>query len=112
MVRLWSMFDGDQFDGRRRRRCRLGGILAEKPVHPNRRLPCLMESHEHAFMMAGKLAELCRSFGVGLVCKSSFDKANFAVRQEYGFRVLTTSTQNCDQGCYAQLAVGEVDDQD
>ncbi|WP_457583005.1 3-deoxy-8-phosphooctulonate synthase [Ensifer canadensis] len=38
--------------------------------------PCQMESREHAFMMAGKLAELCKSLDIGLVYKSSFDKAN------------------------------------
>ena len=38
--------------------------------------PCQMESREHAFMMAGKLVELCKSLGLGLVYKSSFDKAN------------------------------------
>lgn len=35
-----------------------------------------MESREHAFMIAGELVELCRSLGLGLVYKSSFDKAN------------------------------------
>ncbi|MQV23667.1 3-deoxy-8-phosphooctulonate synthase [Sinorhizobium meliloti] len=38
--------------------------------------PCQMESREHAFMIAGELVELCRSLGLGLVYKSSFDKAN------------------------------------
>ncbi|MEJ6850531.1 3-deoxy-8-phosphooctulonate synthase [Sinorhizobium fredii] len=70
--------------------------------------PCQMESREHAFMMAGKLVELCRSLGLGLVYKSSFDKANrtslsgkrgiglekameiFAdLKREFGFPVLT-----------------------
>lgn len=70
--------------------------------------PCQMESREHAFMMAGRLAELCRSLGLGLVYKSSFDKANrtslsgkrgiglekameiFAdLKREFGFPVLT-----------------------
>ena len=38
--------------------------------------PCQMESREHAFMMAGKLKEICGRLGIGLVYKSSFDKAN------------------------------------
>ncbi|MGA1804368.1 3-deoxy-8-phosphooctulonate synthase [Rhizobium sp. HT1-10] len=70
--------------------------------------PCQMESRDHAFTMAGKLKELCASLGIGLVYKSSFDKANrtslsaqrglgleaaleiFAdLKKEYGFPVLT-----------------------
>jgi 2-dehydro-3-deoxyphosphooctonate aldolase (KDO 8-P synthase) len=38
--------------------------------------PCQMESREHAFMMAGRLKEICSRLGIGLVYKSSFDKAN------------------------------------
>jgi 2-dehydro-3-deoxyphosphooctonate aldolase (KDO 8-P synthase) len=38
--------------------------------------PCQMESREHAFMMAGRLKEICGRLGIGLVYKSSFDKAN------------------------------------
>ena len=38
--------------------------------------PCQMESRDHAFMMAGALKELCGELGIGLVYKSSFDKAN------------------------------------
>ncbi|KJF74511.1 3-deoxy-8-phosphooctulonate synthase [Agrobacterium arsenijevicii] len=70
--------------------------------------PCQMESREHAFMIAGVLKELCDSLGIGLVYKSSFDKANrtslsgkrgigldnameiFAdLKKEFGFPVLT-----------------------
>ncbi|ANK72220.1 MULTISPECIES: 3-deoxy-8-phosphooctulonate synthase [Ensifer] len=70
--------------------------------------PCQMESREHAFMMAGALSELCNKLGLGLVYKSSFDKANrtslsgkrgigldkameiFAdLKREFGFPVLT-----------------------
>ncbi|MBL0373896.1 3-deoxy-8-phosphooctulonate synthase [Rhizobium sp. KVB221] len=70
--------------------------------------PCQMESRDHAFMMAGKLVEMCDKLGIGLVYKSSFDKANrtslsaergiglekamevFAdLKKEYGFPVLT-----------------------
>ncbi|CAN7521393.1 3-deoxy-8-phosphooctulonate synthase [Pararhizobium sp. LjRoot238] len=70
--------------------------------------PCQMESRDHAFMIAGTMVELCKSLGIGLVYKSSFDKANrtsiagkrgiglekameiFAdLKGEYGFPVLT-----------------------
>ncbi|MCK3777741.1 3-deoxy-8-phosphooctulonate synthase [Ensifer sesbaniae] len=70
--------------------------------------PCQMESREHAFMIAGALSELCKKLGIGLVYKSSFDKANrtslsgkrgigldkameiFAdLKKEFGFPVLT-----------------------
>ncbi|MBY2916225.1 MULTISPECIES: 3-deoxy-8-phosphooctulonate synthase [Rhizobium] len=70
--------------------------------------PCQMESRDHAFMVAGTLKELCGKLGIGLVYKSSFDKANrtslsaergigiekgmevFAdLKKEFGFPVLT-----------------------
>jgi len=70
--------------------------------------PCQMESREHAFMMAGSIKEICDKLGIGLVYKSSFDKANrtslkagrgigiekgleiFAdLKKEFGFPVLT-----------------------
>ena len=38
--------------------------------------PCQMESRDHAFMMAGALKEMAAKLGIGLVYKSSFDKAN------------------------------------
>ena len=38
--------------------------------------PCQMESRQHAFDMAGALKELCGRLGIGLVYKSSYDKAN------------------------------------
>jgi 2-dehydro-3-deoxyphosphooctonate aldolase (KDO 8-P synthase) len=38
--------------------------------------PCQMESRQHAFDMAGPLVEMARSLGIGLVYKSSYDKAN------------------------------------
>ncbi|MFC0283440.1 3-deoxy-8-phosphooctulonate synthase [Camelimonas abortus] len=38
--------------------------------------PCQMESREHALMMAGELAAMAERLGVGLVFKTSFDKAN------------------------------------
>jgi 2-dehydro-3-deoxyphosphooctonate aldolase (KDO 8-P synthase) len=38
--------------------------------------PCQMESRAHALETAGALKEICRRLGLGLVYKSSFDKAN------------------------------------
>ena len=38
--------------------------------------PCAMESRQHSFDMAGALIEICRELEIGLVYKSSFDKAN------------------------------------
>ena len=38
--------------------------------------PCQLESRGHAFDMAGALKEICEKAGVGLVYKTSFDKAN------------------------------------
>lgn len=38
--------------------------------------PCQMESRDHAFMMAESLQQICKKLGLGLVYKSSFDKAN------------------------------------
>ena len=38
--------------------------------------PCQMESRQHALEMAGALKEICARLGLGLVYKSSFDKAN------------------------------------
>lgn len=38
--------------------------------------PCQMESRAHAFDMAGRLKEIAADLGIGLVYKSSFDKAN------------------------------------
>lgn len=70
--------------------------------------PCQMESREHAYMMAGALVEMTDKLGIGLVYKSSFDKANrtslsgkrgiglesaleiFAdLKKDFGFPVLT-----------------------
>lgn len=70
--------------------------------------PCQMESREHAFMIAGTLKELCAKLGIGLVYKSSYDKANRTslsgkrgiglekameifgdLKKEFGFPVLT-----------------------
>jgi 2-dehydro-3-deoxyphosphooctonate aldolase (KDO 8-P synthase) len=38
--------------------------------------PCAMESREHALEMASALKEITAKLGIGLVYKSSFDKAN------------------------------------
>jgi 2-dehydro-3-deoxyphosphooctonate aldolase (KDO 8-P synthase) len=70
--------------------------------------PCQMESRQHAFDMAGGLKEICARLKIGLVYKTSFDKANrtslrgkrgmgldaalpvFAdLRKEFGLPVLT-----------------------
>lgn len=70
--------------------------------------PCQLESRGHAFDMAGRLKEIADRLGLGLVYKSSFDKANrtslkgtrgagldaalpvFAdLKHEFGFPVLT-----------------------
>lgn len=38
--------------------------------------PCQLESRDHAFEIAGRLKEMTSALGVGLVYKTSFDKAN------------------------------------
>ncbi len=38
--------------------------------------PCQMESEQHALDMAGRLKELCAKLDIGLIYKTSFDKAN------------------------------------
>lgn len=38
--------------------------------------PCQLETRQHAFDMAGSLKEICGKLGIGLVYKTSFDKAN------------------------------------
>ncbi len=38
--------------------------------------PCQMESRAHALEMASALKEICAALGIGLVYKSSYDKAN------------------------------------
>ncbi|WP_239451734.1 3-deoxy-8-phosphooctulonate synthase [Elioraea rosea] len=38
--------------------------------------PCQIESRDHAFAMAGALKEIAAKAGIGLIYKSSFDKAN------------------------------------
>ncbi len=38
--------------------------------------PCQMETRQHAFDIAGRMKEICTDLGIGLIYKSSFDKAN------------------------------------
>src|SRR5215467_6261520 len=38
--------------------------------------PCQLETRQHAFDMAGRLKEITEKLGIGLVYKTSFDKAN------------------------------------
>jgi 2-dehydro-3-deoxyphosphooctonate aldolase (KDO 8-P synthase) len=38
--------------------------------------PCMLESRDHALEMASALKEIARRLGIGLVYKTSFDKAN------------------------------------
>lgn len=38
--------------------------------------PCQLESRQHAFDMAGALKEMATRLGIGLIYKSSYDKAN------------------------------------
>jgi 2-dehydro-3-deoxyphosphooctonate aldolase (KDO 8-P synthase) len=38
--------------------------------------PCAIESRSHALEMAGALGEISRKLGIGVIYKSSFDKAN------------------------------------
>ncbi|NNE25071.1 MAG: 3-deoxy-8-phosphooctulonate synthase [Rhizobiales bacterium] len=38
--------------------------------------PCALEGRDHAFEMAGRLKEITDRLGIGLIYKSSFDKAN------------------------------------
>ncbi|MFP5515064.1 MAG: 3-deoxy-8-phosphooctulonate synthase, partial [Alphaproteobacteria bacterium] len=38
--------------------------------------PCQMESRDHALETASALVEMTRALGMGLIYKSSFDKAN------------------------------------
>lgn len=38
--------------------------------------PCVVESSQHALFMAQEISDICKQVGVGVVYKSSFDKAN------------------------------------
>ncbi|MBA4274758.1 MAG: 3-deoxy-8-phosphooctulonate synthase [Alphaproteobacteria bacterium] len=58
--------------------------------------PCQMESRDHAMMMAESLATMAQELGIGLVYKTSFDKAN-----------RTSLTGKRGMGLEASLAVFE-----
>lgn len=45
--------------------------------------PCVIESREHALRHAEAIAATCRARGIGLVFKSSFDKANRTSKQSF-----------------------------
>jgi 2-dehydro-3-deoxyphosphooctonate aldolase (KDO 8-P synthase) len=60
-----------------------GAVVEAGPVQFGNRLPlaviagpCAMESRDHALEMAAALSEIAERLGLGLVYKSSFDKAN------------------------------------
>lgn len=38
--------------------------------------PCVVESSQHALFMAQEISDICKHVGLGLIYKSSFDKAN------------------------------------
>jgi 2-dehydro-3-deoxyphosphooctonate aldolase (KDO 8-P synthase) len=84
--------------------------------------PCAMESRNHALEMAAALSEMANRLGVGLVYKSSFDKANrtsissargigidkalaiFAeVKERYGLPVLTDVHENDQCAAVAEV---------
>jgi 2-dehydro-3-deoxyphosphooctonate aldolase (KDO 8-P synthase) len=58
--------------------CSTGSRSNRIGLLPKRRVagPCQMESRDHALMTAESLAALCGDLGIGLVYKTSFDKAN------------------------------------
>ncbi|AIJ53747.1 2-dehydro-3-deoxyphosphooctonate aldolase [Brucella abortus F6/05-3] len=87
--------------------------------------PCQMEMRDHAFEMAGRLKEMTDKLGIGLVYKSSFDKANRTslkaargiglekalevfsdLKKEYGFPVLTDI--HTEEQCAAVAPVVDV----
>ena len=84
--------------------------------------PCAMESRDHALEMASALSEIAGRLGLGLVYKSSFDKANrtsissargigidkalaiFAeVKERYGLPVLTDVHENDQCAAVAEV---------
>ena len=85
--------------------------------------PCQIESEAHALEIAGALAELTKAAGIGLIYKSSYDKANRTsataargigmgrgleilarVREQFGVPVLT-DVHNAEQCAPAAAAV-------
>jgi 2-dehydro-3-deoxyphosphooctonate aldolase (KDO 8-P synthase) len=84
--------------------------------------PCALESRDHAFRMAGALRDIADRLRIGLVYKSSFDKANrtsaagkrglgldasleiFAqVKERFGFPILTDVHENDQCARVAQV---------
>jgi 2-dehydro-3-deoxyphosphooctonate aldolase (KDO 8-P synthase) len=45
--------------------------------------PCVIESEDHAFLMAGKLSDICDAASVPFIFKASFDKANRSSLKSY-----------------------------
>ena len=95
--------------------------------------PCVMESRSHALDMSGALAEMAKNLGIGLIYKTSFDKANrtsatgerglgldaalqvFAdIRKETGLPVLTDVHEagHCAAVADAEPVRGYLDDQE
>lgn len=87
--------------------------------------PCQMETRDHAFDMAGRLKEITDKLDIGLVYKSSFDKANRTslkaergiglekalevftdLKKEFGFPVLTDI--HTEEQCAAVAPVVDV----
>lgn len=85
--------------------------------------PCVIESKEHAFKMAGAISEIAQRVGLGLVYKSSFDKANrssiesyrgngmdvgleilSAVKDEFGVPVITDIHERGQASAAAEVA--------
>jgi len=62
--------------------------------------PCQIESQDHTDFMAGSIKEICDDLGIGLIYKSSFDKANRSsistqrgVGIDHGLRILDSVRQ-------------------
>ncbi|RCL03367.1 MAG: KDO 8-P synthase [Candidatus Tokpelaia sp. JSC161] len=87
--------------------------------------PCQMESRDHAFEIAGRLKEITDEIGIGLVYKSSFDKANrtslkaqrgigmekalsifYDIKKNFGFPILTDV--HTEKQCYEVASVVDV----
>lgn len=85
--------------------------------------PCVIESKEHAFKMAGAISEIAQRVGLGVVYKSSFDKANRssiesfrgggmgyglevlqAVKDEFGLPVITDIHEPPQAAVVAEVA--------
>lgn len=65
--------------------------------------PCVLESRDHAFFMADALKKIAEDLGIGLIYKSSYDKANRTslsgergLGMEEGLRILQDIQNNFD----------------